>query len=385
MTIPLFSSNYPHFQPGPATLLPTPERVGALHQYTGRDVRIAFIDAGFYPHPDLHGRILMHVDASTQHVIEQVGDFEITDLSWHGQMTSVIACGDGKKSDGKYRGIASRAQLILVKVSTPRGHIKEADILRGLRWVFDTHQRLNIRIVNISVGGDEVSTDPDHPLHRTVRKLVQAGVTVVVAAGNRHADYLLPPASAAEGITIGGVDDNNSHDCQEWKSYHHNYGAGYDGLHKPELLANAAWIASPIMPNSMVDREARWLAPLLSQPDEKHLRRLLIEGHADLGLQPEEIQNGHIESVYQRLQQRLHAHKIIDLHHQHVDGTSVAAPIVTSVIAQMLEANPRLTPAEIRAILTVTATPLQGIPQSHQGAGLINASAAVQTALSKST
>ena len=88
-------------------------------------------------------------------------------------------------------------------MSTPKGHIKETDILRGLRWVIDTHKRLNIRVVNISVGGDFVSNDPSHPLHKAIRKLTKAGVTVVVAAGNRNVDYLLPPASAPEAITVG--------------------------------------------------------------------------------------------------------------------------------------------------------------------------------------
>jgi serine protease AprX len=81
------------------------------------------------------------------------------------------------------------------------------------------------------------------------------------------------------------------------------------------------------------------------------------------------------------LQQRIHAHKIIDAHHQHVDGTSVAAPIVSSVIAQMLEANPRLTTQQIRAILTITAAPLPGVPVEKQGGGVLNAPGAVKAAL----
>jgi len=90
-------------------------------------------------------------------------------------MTSVIACGDGTMSNGKYRGIASGAKLVLVKVSTPIGHIKEADILRGLRWVIDTYQRFNVRVVNISVGGDYVYNKADHLLHKAIRKLTKAG------------------------------------------------------------------------------------------------------------------------------------------------------------------------------------------------------------------
>jgi serine protease AprX len=380
--MPVFTPNYPFYDASHTTLLSTPERTGALPEYTGRGVVMAFIDAGFYPHPDLKSRILVHVDASTGRVIEQSADFLGGDLSWHGQMTSVIAAGDGRTSGGKYRGIASNAQVVLVKVSTPRGHIKEADILRGVRWVLDTYRRFNIRIVNISIGGDFPTNDPNHPLHKAVRKLTDVGITVVVAAGNRNADYLVPPASAAEAIIVGGIDDCNSLDQTRWHTYHHNYGRAYDGTPKPDLLAPAVWLASPIMPGTSVEREAHWLAPLLDMPNERHLKNLIKKGHADLGFTREAVAQPD-EHLYSMLQQRIHAHKIIDAHHQHVDGTSVAAPIVSSVIAQMLEANPSLTPQQIRAILTVTANPLPGVLIERQGGGVLNAREAVLAALNR--
>ena len=105
--------------------------------------------------------------------------------------------------------------------------------------------------------------------------------------------------------------------------------------------------------------------------------------HKYLGFNKDEIKRD--DDLYHRLEARIHAHKIVDAQHQHVDGTSVAAPIVTSVVAQMLEANPRLTPQQIRAILTRTARQIKGAPIEQQGAGVLNASAAVQTALETTT
>ncbi len=383
MPEPKFTSNYPNFQTGEPTLLSTPERTGALTEYRGSGVTVAFIDSGFYPHPDLEGRIVIHADASTNHVREQTTGFSTSDLSWHGQMTTVIACGDGHVSGGKYRGIACAAKLVLVKVSTPKGQIKEADILRGLRWVIDTHARLNIRVVNVSVGGDFIYNKSDHPLHKVIRKLVKAGVTVVVAAGNRRINHLLPPASAAEAITVGGIDDGNSTDESKWTLYHHNYGVVYNGVSKPELVAPANWLASPIMPNSSVAQEAYWLAKLLRNPTEREVQHVIKLGHSDLSLINDESTNTDTD-VYHTLEARIHAHKIIDAHYQYVDGTSVAAPIVTSVIAQMLEVNPRLTPQDIRAILTRTAHPLPDVPSEQQGAGVLNAAAAVNAVLEPS-
>jgi serine protease AprX len=379
MATPIFKPNYPFDGDGRHALLSTPARTGALPDYTGRNVTIAFIDSGFYPHPDLDGRILLHVDASTNHIVEQQNDFTVDDMSWHGQITSVIGCGDGRTSQENYRAIASESQLVLVRVSTPKGHVKETDILRGLRWVADTHRRLNIRIVNVSVGGDAVCNDPDYLLHKVVRRLTDDGVVVVVAAGNRPVRHLLPPASAPEAVVVGGLDDQNTLDRSKWRLYHHNYGNAHDGSLKPDLLAPAEWIVSPILPGTSVEREARWLAALLDLPPEKQLKKLLREGYADLGITRKAALSPD-EKLYAKLQKRIHVHKIIDAHHQYVDGTSVATPIVTSVIAQMLEANPRLTPRQIRDILTATAVPLDQFSTDRQGGGVLNATEAVKAA-----
>jgi serine protease AprX len=45
------------------------------------------------------------------------------------------------------------------------------------------------------------------------------------------------------------------------------------------------------------------------------------------------------------VRQRINDQKFIHPHYQHVDGTSFAAAIVSAAVAQMLEANPALTPA----------------------------------------
>lgn len=376
---PLFTPNYPYFQPGKITLLSTPERLGASDVYTGRGVVIAFIDSGFYMHPDLADRVLVHADATTNHVVEEPTVSETSDLSWHGQMTSVIACGDGRTSQGRYRGIANGAEVVLVKVSNPRGGVKEADILRGLNWVYDTHKRYNVRVVNLSVGGDEFSDDPDHPLHRVVRKLHEAGVVVVAASGNRRSETLVPPASAPEAITVGGYSDQNTLDRAQWTLYHHDCGIDYTGNRKPEIVAPAEWIPSPILPGSLVDREARWLAPLLDNGVEQALKRLLQKGYNDLGIDPK-IAKQPDEHLFHMLQARINGYKLIDRSHQHVDGTSVSAAIVSSVVAQLLEAEPNLTPDEVKAILITTARPLPNVSGHRQGAGAINPARAIQIA-----
>lgn len=80
-------------------VLPTPMRVGADERFAGRGVTIAFLDSGFYPHPDLirpENRILCYTSTTPREEFED--SFRTPDpASWHGTMTSVVAAGNGYK------------------------------------------------------------------------------------------------------------------------------------------------------------------------------------------------------------------------------------------------------------------------------------------------
>jgi serine protease AprX len=368
-----FRPNYP-IRDG-YTVLTTPERINAPPEVTGRGVTMAFLDSGFYPHAALAGRVVLHVDATSNRVIESRRNFHIEQpmwYSWHGQMTSVVAAGD----DPLFPGIARAAKLVLIKVSNRRKQIKEADIERGFRWLLANHRRYRIRVLNVSVGGDYESHDPAHPLHKAVQQLAAEGVITCVASGNSASPRLVPPSSAPAAITVGGLDDSNSRDPDDWNAYQSNWGVAYDGTPKPEIIAPARWIASPILPGTREARMARWLYPMLGA-DEAEVRDLIRRGHADLeipiarALDPD-------ETLYENLQFLINKHKIIDAEHQHVDGTSVSVAIVSGVVAQLLEARPNLTPDEVRAVLTGSASILPGIPRERQGGGLINPAKALE-------
>jgi subtilisin family serine protease len=81
------------------------------------------------------------------------------------------------------------------------------------------------------------------------------------------------------------------------------------------------------------------------------------------------------------LNDRLARHNWLSAGYQFVDGTSVAAPVVSSVAVQMIEANPSLTPAAIKDLLMATAVPMQDVPAEKQGAGVVNPAGAVARAL----
>src|SRR5690349_22556891 len=127
----------------------------ADERYIGRGVTIAFLDSGFYAHKDLiepKNRIVAY------HNIFAPGDdisaLQKSDVaSWHGMMTSVVAAGNGYLSGGFYRSIAPEANVVLVKIGKS-GRIPESNIETGLRWVFANKEKYDIRVVNISAGGD---------------------------------------------------------------------------------------------------------------------------------------------------------------------------------------------------------------------------------------
>src|SRR5436190_12043543 len=136
-------------------VLPTPLRMEADERFRGRGVTMAFLDSGFYAHPDLTqpaNRIAAYHSIFSDS--DDPTSLETNDVaSWHGMMTSVVAAGNGGLSEGFYRGIASEANLVLVKVGRT-GRISEDEIQRGLEWVLAHGEEHRVRVVNISAGGD---------------------------------------------------------------------------------------------------------------------------------------------------------------------------------------------------------------------------------------
>lgn len=376
--------NYPVLPTSPLTLHPTPERMNAHPDYRGRGVVIAYLDSGFYEHPDIAGRIVSHVDCTTDTFTESMMTAPaIESFVWHGMMSSVIGSGNGSMSNGLYRGIASESQLFLIKVSSIHNQLKEHDILRGFQWVLAHHRRCNIRIINASIGGDFVNQSANHALHIIIRELVEQGVIVVVAAGNHGASHVFPPASAPEAITVGGINDQNSLRPADWQLYHSNHGFAHDGTHKPDLVAPAQWVASPILPNSIVAKEARWLSPLM-QPHNDQTRTMILQTwQKDMNLTSDQVKH-HDPRLYAQLEKRVHDFKLIHPHYQHVDGTSAATPIVSSVIAQMIEIQPALAPAQVKEILKKASRPLSNGASHKQGAGALDAGQAISLTLAAS-
>ena len=362
-------------------VLPTPLRMGTDDRFTGRGVTIAFLDSGFYAHPDLTtpaSRILAY------HNIVRGGTstLETTDpMSWHGMMTSVVAAGNGAMSNGFYRGIAPDANVVLVKVSKS-GRITESELRRGLLWVMHHREQYNIRVLNISAGGDYDQSYLHNALSRAVERAVRDGLVVVCAAGNAGhtpGHPVLPPASAPSTITVGGLDDQNSLDRARRGMYRSSYGPTYDGLQKPEVIAPGIWVPAPILPHTPTAAEAELYATLDRAPDDQ--LGAILEANRDVDRDLYNARDLRAPLLRHMITIKLREADVISEHYKFVDGTSFAAPIVSSIIACMLEANPHLTPQQVKRILMDTAERLPDIEIDRQGWGVVSPQRAVEFAL----
>ena len=367
----------------PGAILPTPLRLGAADTYRGRGVTIAFLDSGFYAHPDLvepQDRILAYVDVTRTR--RRAHDLRVPDeSSWHGTMTSVVACGNGRLSGGLYRGVASEARLVLVKVGTMR-RITHEDIQRGLEWVVRHRRRYGIRIVNVSCGGDYEASYLSDGLSQAAERATREGLLVCAAVGNlghRPDHPVLPPASAPSVLTVGGLDDQNRLAFAGYGMYHSSFGPTVDGLQKPEVVAPGIWVAAPILPGTPTAAEAELLSRLEAAPDAE--MRSVLAAHPGVDAELDAAARLEPALLRQLVRLKLRDQKVISGAYKHVDGTSFAAPIVASIAAQMLEANPGLGPHEIKRVLVRTARRIAGVEVDRQGWGAVVAEAAVRAAL----
>jgi serine protease AprX len=364
-------------------VLSTPLRLDADERFTGKGVTIAFLDSGFYPHVDLTTpsnrivgyRNLLHADGDLASL------FQPDVASWHGMMTSVVAAGNGSLSNGFYRGIAPDADVVLVKLART-GRITEQNIEEGLEWILANRTKYRINIINISAGGDFEQSYLHDSLSQMVEECTKQGLTVVCAAGNsghlpNHPVY--PPASAPSCIAVGGLDDNNSINRAKRGMYRSSYGPTIDGLQKPELIAPSIWVPAPILPNTPTAQQAGLLEKLDKASDDE-LHKIIrenpnIDGELDAAL------DRPVHSIRQIIALKLRQESVITKSYKYVDGTSFAAPIVSSIIAQMLEANPKLTPQQIKRILISTAERLPHYEVDRQGWGVVDPRRAVEKAL----
>lgn len=358
-------------------VIPTAEKLNANREFSGKGICIAFLDSGFYPHVDFAERVVaFHDVAGEEKFFHSI--IEPKDYHWHGTQTVTACAGGGALSDGIYRGLAHEAELVLVKV-LKNGRISDESIEKGLLWVLLNREKFNIRVLNMSLGGDMDARFAESRINQLAEELIKLGVVVTAAAGNSSESHSIPPANSPSVITVGGFSDENQFETDNFNLYHSSFGATIDGFVKPEIIAPAMFVAAPILPETEDYRAAETLSLIAHSPDYA-FRETLLENWQKAYL-PEYILSADVFTARKIVEEELRKRKIVATHYKHVDGTSFAAPITASVVAQMIEANPSLTPAVVKNILISTASKLSRQPLIRQGFGVLNAGLAVEKAL----
>ncbi|WP_338082965.1 S8 family peptidase [Fictibacillus nanhaiensis] len=163
--------------------------------FTGKGIKVAVLDSGIDPnHPDLSGQI----EESKSFVPGETVD----DKHGHGTHVASTVLGTGAASEGKNKGVAPEARLIVGKVLNDAGSGLDSWIIDGMEWASD-----NAKIVSMSLGSSEPSDETD-PMAQAVNRLSEEkGALFVIAAGNSGYEGAIgSPGAADAALTIGAVD-----------------------------------------------------------------------------------------------------------------------------------------------------------------------------------
>ncbi len=200
-------------------------------------VRICILDSGIVNHSDFEDRILVFRDF----VDEKIA---LYDDYGHGTHIAGICAGSGKRSAGKYQGIAPGSSLIVGKVLGKNGEGKIEHLLQGILWCIENQCRYNIRILNISVGLiQRVEKEKQKALMDAVEHAWDLGIITVCAAGNNgpREGSVTIPGTNAKVITVGSVDIIGN---QYIPSKYSGRGPTADCVLKPEIYAPGNEIVS---------------------------------------------------------------------------------------------------------------------------------------------
>jgi subtilisin family serine protease len=272
---------------------------------TGSGIRIAMIDTGFF-----HSHPFFASHGYTSSVVLASGATnQLTDPGSHGTGESA-----------NIFSVAPGATFIGVKLGNDADPDGGGSILEGLQEAL----KHNPHVISISMGYDLRGPDGQTPLaelpgslkglEAEVHAAVAAGITVVFSAGNGHYSF---PGQMPDVISAGGVfiDKGGAMVASDYASSFDSQ--IYSGRHVPDfsglvgMLPNADYIMLPVPPSAEIDKDNATHDK--TKPDDAW-------------------------AVF--------------------SGTSAAAPQVAGVCALLLAKNPKLKPADIKAILGRTARPV---------------------------
>ena len=304
----------------------------------GTGTTIGIIDTGVdYTHPDLGGCFGVSCKV--------VGGYDFVDndtnpMDDHGHGTHVAATAAG---NGTYRdsngvshplpGVAPGAKIYAYKVLSASGSGWSSDVIAAIERCADPNLDGNfldhLDVCSLSLGS---SGNPDDPTSLAIDLASKNGVVFTVSAGNSGpaAGTVGSPGTSREAITVAAA-------C------------------KPGSASGVCWGSS--------------IATFSSRGPIPNFPQVLKPDVAAPGVDICAARFGSFAS----------GSECEDTVHIAISGTSMAAPHVAGLAAIIRQANPSLTPADVKAIIIGTASDL-GDDATAQGTGMIDAVAAVAAA-----
>ena len=267
------------------------------------------LDTGYdATHPDLQGRVLTSANFTS--------DATTTDGNGHGTHVASTIAGSGAASNGKRKGVAPGADLIIGKVLADGGYGEDSWVMAGMVWAVDQ----GADVVSMSLGGD--ADDGTHPLSRAVNELSASSDTLfVIAAGNNGYNgpsTVSSPGAADAALTIGAVD---VHDTMA--PFSSRGPRLRDGALKPEVVAPG------------VDVTAARAAGTQRGP-------------------------------------------VVDEYYTTISGTSMATPHVAGLAAILKQEHPTWDGEKLKSVIANSTVPVANATGFDAGTGRIDALAAVR-------
>ena len=317
-------------------------------RWDGSGVGVALIDSGVLPHRDLK---LAGSNHSRPRLVGSVdfvnGRTTPYDDFGHGTHVAGIIGGDGTESARAYAGVAPGTSLLSLKVLDGSGRGTISTAIQAIDYAVANRTKHNIRVINLSVGAAATESFFTDPFTLAAWRAVQAGITVVAAAGNLGRDArgntqyggVTAPGNAPWVLTVGASNHmaTATPDDDVVAGFSSRGPTAVDLLSKPDLVAPGTRIVSLAAEGSTL---------VLARPQD------LVPGTSAASGMP----------------------------YFTLTGTSMAAPAVSGTVALMLQANPALTPNAVKAILQYTASTAPDTSPLEQGAGFLNVQGAVQLA-----
>src|SRR5271165_110875 len=295
----------------------------------GSGIGVAVIDSGIHNVDDL-------ADSSGQsrivYSLDLVGG-GTDDGYGHGTHVAGIIGGNGKDStcptcDVAIRGIAPNVNLINLRALDNTGAGTDSTVIAAIEAAIQLKDTYNIRVINLSVGRPVYESYTQDPVCQAVEQAWQAGIVVVVSAGNDGRDNSMgtngygtieAPGNDPYVITVGAMNTKGTPDRSDdvMTSYSSKGPTVGDSIVKPDLVAPGNRVVSLQEPGTL----------LQTYPQNRPLT-----GYYMKGIIPRP------SSAYFTL-----------------SGTSMATGVVSGAAALMLQQDPTLTPDQVKARLMKTA------------------------------